>query len=88
MKDKELLECINKEYTKGRAVKFLSEHFNVPLSEVITVGDSTNDIPLLDGAWHGVAVGDAKDELKKVAKEITVEFKDKPILHLLKKYCL
>ena len=83
-----LLECINKEYTKGRAVKFLSEYFNVPLSEVITVGDSTNDIPLLDGEWHGVAVGDAKEELKKVAKEITVDFKDKPILHLLKKYCL
>lgn len=83
-----LLECINKEYNKGRAVEFLSKYFNVPLNEIITVGDSTNDIPLLDGEWHGVAVGDAKDELKKVAKEITVEFKDKPILHLLKKYCL
>lgn len=83
-----LLECINRDYNKGNAVKFLSNYFNVPLNDIITVGDSTNDIPLVDGEWHGVAVGDAREELKKVAKEITVDFKDKPILHLLKEYCL
>ena len=83
-----LMECVNKECNKGNAVEFLSKHFNVPLNEIITVGDSTNDIPLLDGVWHGVAVGDATEELKAVAKEVTVEFKDKPVLHLLKKYCL
>ncbi len=85
---KYLLECINKKYNKGEAVKFLANHYNIPLTEVLTVGDSTNDIPLLDGEWHGVAVGDASDKLKKVAKEITVDFKDKPILHLLEKYCI
>ena len=85
---KYLLECINKKYNKGEAVKLLAKHYNISLSQVLTVGDSTNDIPLLEGEWHGVAVGDASEKLKKVAKEVTVDFKDKPVLHLLDKYCL
>lgn len=85
---KYLLECINKKYNKGEAVRLVAKHYNIPLTEVLTVGDSTNDIPLLSGEWHGVAVGDASDKLKQVAKEVTVNFKDKPVLHLLEKYCL
>ena len=85
---KYLLECINKKYNKGEAVKFLAKHYNVPLNQVLTVGDSTNDIPLISGEWHGVAVGDASEKLKSIAKEVTVDFKDKPVKHLLEKYCL
>ena len=85
---KYLLECINKKYNKGEAVKLLAKHYNIPLSQVLTVGDSTNDIPLVGGEWHGVAVGDASEKLKQVAKEVTVDFKNKPVLHLLEKYCL
>ncbi len=83
-----LVECINSEHHKGHAVRFLSEHFNVPFDQIITVGDSTNDIGLVDGPWHGVAVGDGKQALKDVAKEVTVPYSQKPVLHLLKKYCL
>ena len=85
---KYLLECINKKYNKGQAVRFLAEHYGVSLNEVLTVGDSTNDIPLIDGEWFGVAVGDGSEQVKKVAKEITVDFNDKPVLHLIEKYCL
>ncbi|MBQ8426245.1 MAG: HAD family phosphatase [Clostridia bacterium] len=83
-----LLEAINPDCGKGQAVKFMADYYNIPLDEVITVGDSTNDIDLIKGPWHGVAVGDAREELKAVAKEITVPFKDKPIKTLLEKYCL
>lgn len=83
-----LIECINKEYNKGQAVRFLSKHFSIPYDQVICIGDSTNDLPLISGEWHGVAVGDGKDELKAVANEITVPFNEKPVLYLLEKYCL
>ena len=83
-----LLEAINPKFTKGNAVRFLADYYNVPLDQVITVGDSTNDIDLVVGEWHGVAVGDGREQLKAVAKEVTVPFKDKPIKYLLEKYCL
>lgn len=83
-----LLEAINEKYNKGEAVRFLANYYNIPLDKVITVGDSTNDIDLLSGEWHGVSVGDGREELKAVAKEITVPFDDKPVKTLLEKYCL
>ena len=83
-----LLEAINPECSKGVAVRYLAEKYNIPLSQVITVGDSTNDIELVRGPWHGVAVGDGREELKAVAKEITVPFSEKPVKYLLEKYCL
>lgn len=83
-----LVEAIAPEFDKGSAVRFLAKYFDVPFDKILAVGDSNNDISLVDGPWHGVCVGDGKDQLKKVAKEITVPFKEKPVLHLLNKYCL
>ena len=85
---KNLLEAINPDCGKGASVKFLANYYGVPLSKVITVGDSTNDIDLVKGEWHGVCVGDGRDELKAVAKEITVPYAEKPVKVLLEKYCL
>ena len=83
-----LLEAIKEKYNKGAAVRYLSNYYNIPLDKVIAVGDSTNDIDLLKGEWHGVAVGDGREELKAVAKEVTVPFDEKPVKVLLEKYCL
>lgn len=83
-----LIEIINPACCKGAAVEFLSKYYNVPYEKIITVGDSTNDMELIQGAWHGVAVGDAREELKAVAKEITVPYRGKPVKLLLEKYCL
>ncbi len=83
-----LLEAINPKHGKGNAVRFLADYYNIPLDQVMAVGDSTNDIPLIVGEWHGVAVGDGREELKAVAKEVTLPFNGQPIKHLIEKYCL
>ena len=79
-------EAINPRFSKKEAVEFLINYYGLKTSEVMTVGDSVNDIPLLSGSWHGVSVGDGREELKKVAKEITVPQKDQPIKVLIEKY--
>jgi hydroxymethylpyrimidine pyrophosphatase-like HAD family hydrolase len=83
-----LLEVINPDCGKVFAVRFLADYYGVPLNEVIAVGDSTNDIDLIGGNWFGVAVGDGREELKKVTDEVTVPFEDDPVKLLLEKYCL
>lgn len=83
-----LLEAINPEHGKGNAVKFIADYYGVKLEEVLTIGDSTNDIDLLVGPWHGVAVGDGREELKAVADEVTVPFSEKPVKTIIEKYCL
>ena len=83
-----LLEAINPEHSKGNAVRIMAKYYGIPLEEVLTIGDSTNDIDLLVGPWHGVCVGDGREELKAVADEITVPFRDKPVKAIIEKYCL
>ncbi len=83
-----LAEFVNPNCSKGASVRFLSKYYGIDYDEIITVGDSTNDIELINGAWHGVAVADGKEELKKVADEITVPYKEQPVKYLLEKYCL
>ena len=83
-----MLEAINPDCGKGQAVRFLSNYYNIPLDQIIAVGDSTNDVDLISGPWHGVAVGSGRDELKAVADEITVPIEQKPVKYLLEKYCL
>ena len=81
-----IVELVSPKFTKKQAVEFMAKYYNIPLSEVLTVGDSTNDIPLLQGEWHGVAVGNAFNELKAVADEITVPISEHPIKYLIEKY--
>ncbi len=83
-----LVEFISPKWNKGNAVKFIASKLGVSLDRVITVGDSTNDLELVKGVWHGVAVGDGEQSVKNVAKEITVEYKHNPVKVLLDKYCL
>jgi len=83
-----LVEVVNPECAKGNALRFIANYYNVSYDKIIAVGDSTNDIEMINGEWHGVAVGDAMEELKKYAKEITVPFKENPVKYLLEKYCL
>ena len=83
-----IAEFVNPVASKGAAVRFLSKYYNVGYDEILAVGDSSNDMELLRGAWHGVAVGDGNEELKKTADEVTVPFAEKPVKYLLEKYCL
>ena len=61
------------EVSKGRALEALALHLGVPLAEVVAVGDGTNDISLLSSAGLAIAMGNAHDELKKVADHITLD---------------
>lgn len=83
-----ILECINSKFDKGYAVKEIAKYYGVPLDQVITIGDSTNDVPLVSGPWHGVAVGSGCDQVKAAADEIANVFDENPVKQMLEKYCL
>lgn len=64
----DLLEILPKSVSKGTALKELCRLLKISTSEVIAMGDSMNDLEMLKIAGMGVAVGKAKDELRKNAK--------------------
>lgn len=63
-----LVEVINAKNSKGTAVRFLSQYYNVPIEKTIGVGDQWNDIPMIQAAGLGVAVKNADERLKEHAK--------------------
>ena len=65
-----LVEVVNKNYSKGTAVEFLANYYNVPLEKVIAVGDQINDMAMIERAGLGIAVNNADNALKEKANYV------------------
>ncbi len=59
-----LVEVVQKEYSKGTAVEFLANRYQIPIEKTIAVGDQQNDLPMLEKAGLGIAVKNADEGLK------------------------
>ncbi len=67
----EFINVLAPDVSKGKALTALASHLRVSLSEVMAIGDGTNDISLLSIAGLAVAMGNAPDEVKAVAHRVT-----------------
>lgn len=65
------LECVPEGVSKGEAIRFLAGRLGVPLSDTVAVGDSENDIPMLQAAGLGCAMKNGTDTCKAAADYIT-----------------
>lgn len=61
------LEIFSDRADKGSALRFLANYLGLDRSELMAVGDSRNDLPMVRFAGTGVAVGNACDALKTAA---------------------
>ncbi len=71
--DVDFINVVASGVSKGKALEALASFLGIPLTEVIAIGDGTNDIPLLSSAGLAVAMGNASDELKAVADYVTLD---------------
>lgn len=65
------LEIMPAQASKASAAKLILEMYNIPREESIALGDNFNDKEMLIYAGKGIAMGNAPDEIKAVADEIT-----------------
>ena len=56
---------------KAQGIRDLAALFDIPLSQVMTLGDEANDIPMLKAAGYGVAMGNGSKEAKDAARFVT-----------------
>lgn len=57
--------------SKGSALEIVRRRLHVEPSRTVAVGDQRNDLEMLRWAARGVAMGNAPDEVKDVADEVT-----------------
>ena len=62
------LQVVGIDATKHNALRYLSERLEIPRGRLIAVGDNYNDAGMITHADIGVAMGNAPDEIKKIAQ--------------------
>lgn len=67
------LEFVLPHTTKGTAVEALAKHWGFSPDEVMTLGDSENDLSMLRFVGAGVAMGNAKPNIKEAARYETTD---------------
>lgn len=70
------LDVTHKDANKGAVVEFLSRHFDLPASEIATIGDQPTDVPMFKKSGFSIAMGNAPDEVKKQALATTDSYND------------
>lgn len=65
------LEVMNRNATKGNAVKSLANSKNINEDEIMALGDNLNDMSMLEVAKYSVAMKNGNDNIKKIAKYIS-----------------
>lgn len=64
-------EVMKKGSSKGDAVKQLSKFLNIDKKDIMCIGDSENDLSMIEYAGIGVAMGNASEDVKSKAKYVT-----------------
>ncbi len=86
----EYLDIIPYRASKGKAIRYLSYKWEIPLNNLLVCGDSGNDEEMLRGEPRGVVVGNYSPELGTLKGAKNTYFADNPcaggILEALKKY--
>lgn len=56
---------------KAVGLEKIAYYFDIPKERIIAFGDEDNDLEMIDYAGVGVAMGNAIDPLKSIAKHVT-----------------
>ncbi|MGL5087035.1 MAG: Cof-type HAD-IIB family hydrolase [Clostridium sp.] len=81
------VEIMQKESSKGNAAKKLSEKFGLTKDEVMCIGDSENDLSMIQFAGLGVAMDNSMDILKSDANYITKSNNESGVAFAIEKFC-
>ena len=64
------LEIVAPHVSKGETLAFMGERLGIGLEDMVSFGNSENDISMLQATGHSVAVGNAEEHVKTIAKEV------------------
>ncbi|SEH28707.1 Cof-type HAD-IIB family hydrolase [Selenomonas sp. KH1T6] len=67
-----LLEIMDKSVSKATGIKVMLEHYGIAAEESLAFGDNYNDVEMLEFCGRSVAMGNAPEDIKKLADEVTL----------------
>ncbi|MGG1573085.1 Cof-type HAD-IIB family hydrolase, partial [Fictibacillus sp. NRS-1165] len=80
------LEITNADAQKGVALEKFSKLHNISLKDTMAIGDNYNDVSMLEKAGISVAMGNAYDEIKQIAKHVTKTNDESGVAYAIENY--
>lgn len=81
-------ELAVKGFSKGTGIQTVCSYHNIPITDALAIGDSFNDLPMLEAVPNSVAMGNSPEQLKSSAAFVTKDLFDDGIEYALKHYNL
>lgn len=81
-------EVMSKGVSKGKAVEVLAGIYNLSRDEVICMGDSENDLSMIQYAGMGIAMGNACEMIKNAARFVTLSNEEDGVAFAVEKFIL
>jgi hypothetical protein len=82
------IEITNQAATKGNALKDLGEFYGIKKEEIIAIGDSYNDISMIEYAGLGIAMDNSQVDIKEIADYITLSNDQEGIVDVFERFVL
>jgi len=82
------MAIMHKKCSKASGVEALARHLQVPLSQVMAIGDNNNDIEMLQSVGWGVAMGQASARVKAMAHATTASNTEDGVALAIERYAL
>jgi len=80
------VEMMNSYVDKGKCLRKLAEILNIPMENVMALGDGDNDVEMIECAGLGIAMANARDETKALAHEIAPSNDECGVAWAIEKY--
>ncbi|MBU5317635.1 Cof-type HAD-IIB family hydrolase [Clostridium bornimense] len=81
-------ELVPNGYSKASGIKFIIDYLNIPLENTYAIGDSTNDLSMLQYVENSIAMGNSNPEIFDLVSYKTTSVNDNGIYNALKHYNL
>ena len=83
-----IVEAVLKGTSKATGIAWLCEHLQIAKEDTYALGDSINDLEMLEFVGHSIAMGNASQVAKDVAEYVTTHIHEDGVLNALKHYDL
>ena len=85
----EFVECavLSRNASKQMALARLCADFQVPAQHVLAIGDSRNDVPMLQWAGVGVAMANALPEVRQAVRYVTADNVSDGVAQAIERFC-
>ena len=78
-----LLEFMHSDVSKGEGLRRICKYCGVSLAETAAAGDELNDMSMIRASGLGIAMGNAHDDIKRVADAVTLSNEENGLAHAI-----